>query len=95
MQPPVATAGDNRFAGELRAVHKEQQRDGGRRQPFKERDEPAASGKNEASKTVTTRVSVNGSTIRNSFIMTPENRCRYCAFFHLRNKIDLLHPFMN
>jgi hypothetical protein len=27
--------------------------------------------------------------------MTPENRCRYCAFFHLRNKIDLLHPFMN
>jgi hypothetical protein len=42
MQPPVATAGDNRFAGEFGAVHKEQQRDGGGGQPFKERDEAAA-----------------------------------------------------
>jgi hypothetical protein len=64
MQTPVATAGDNRFAGEFGAVHKEQQRDGGGGQPFKEGTKPPRAGKNEASKTVTTRVSVNGSRIR-------------------------------
>ena len=63
--------------------------------PSKNGTKPPRAGKKEASKTVTTRVSVNGSRIRNSFIMTPENRCRYCALFPLRNKIDLLHLFMN
>jgi hypothetical protein len=33
--------------------------------------------------------------MRKSFINAPENRYRYCAFSILRNKINLLHPFMN
>jgi hypothetical protein len=33
--------------------------------------------------------------MRKNFIIAPENRFRYCAFFSLRNKIDLLHLFMN
>ncbi|KAI3489450.1 hypothetical protein L1887_46496 [Cichorium endivia] len=42
VQPPVATARDNGFAGEFCAVHKEQQCDGGRRQSLKKRDESPA-----------------------------------------------------
>jgi hypothetical protein len=62
---------------------------------FKEGNKPPRAGKKEASRTTVTRVSVNGSRMRKSFINAPENRYRYCAFSILRNKIDLLHPFMN
>ena len=37
----MAAAGDNRLPGEFSAMHKEQQRDGGGGQMFKEGDESA------------------------------------------------------
>jgi hypothetical protein len=63
--------------------------------PSKNGTNPPRAGKKEASKTVQTSVRVKGSRIRNSFIDTPEIRCCYFAFSVLRNKIDLLNPFMN
>ena len=63
--------------------------------PSKNGTKSPLAGKKEASKTTVISVSVNGSRIRKSFIKTPESRCRYFAFFHLRNKIDLLHLYMN
>jgi hypothetical protein len=94
MQSPVATPGNNRFTGQFRAMHKEQQRNGGG-QPFKEGNKTAAGREEEASRTVHTSVNVKGSRTRKSFINTPEIRCQQFAFFVLRNKIDLLHPYMN
>ena len=44
--------------------------------------------------TTVIRVKVKGSRIRKSFIKTPDDRWFYCASSSLRNKIDLLHPFM-
>lgn len=94
MQSPVTTASNNRLTRQLRAVHKEQQSNRCSGQIFKEGDEIASGRKKDASNTTVIRVKVKGSRIRKSFIKTPDDRWFYCASSSLRNKIDLLHPFM-